>query len=238
MKEKYTAIKRNGQHVLLEIDQAECPESPTNWWGEDAPIIACWHRRYVFGHSDGKERIKHLVRNAKAYRSSWEEEEFCTPSRGFYPNKNFLNLDEWQNLAAAAIKAGCIIRPVYLYDHSGFAVSLSNTGYPFTCPWDSGQVGLMAWSREQRERVHGGPFRNTPKRLRADLEIFTGYFNEWADFIHNEVYTVTVFDLATGEDLDYCGDFYGWEYATGAALDKYFDIDPATLRSHEPQLAA
>lgn len=237
MENKYTAAKRNGQHVLVQIDQAEFPESPTTWWGEDAPIIACWHRRYVFGHPDGKDRIKDLIRNSKAYKGSWESEELHTPSGGFYPNKNFLDLDDWRDLGVAAIKAGCVIKPVYLYDHSGFSVSLSNTSYPFTCPWDSGQVGLIVWSLEQRELIHGGPFRNTPKRLRTDLEIFTGYFNEWADFIHNKVYTVTVFDPVTGEDLDYCGDFYGWEYTTGDALDEYFDIDPATLRPCDPQAA-
>jgi len=35
--------------------------------------------------------------------------------------------------------------PLYLYDHSGITMS---TG-PFTCPWDSGQVGWIIATREQ-----------------------------------------------------------------------------------------
>jgi hypothetical protein len=31
------------------------------------------------------------------------------------------------------------ITPVYMYDHSGLVLSTS----PFSCPWDSGQVGFM-----------------------------------------------------------------------------------------------
>ena len=44
--------------------------------------------------------------------------------------------EEW--LAANAPK-GSIVLPLYLYDHSGITIS---TG-PFSCPWDSGQVGYI-----------------------------------------------------------------------------------------------
>jgi hypothetical protein len=36
-------------------------------------------------------------------------------------------------------KREMIVVPLYLYDHSGITMSTS----PFSCPWDSGQVGYI-----------------------------------------------------------------------------------------------
>jgi len=41
--------------------------------------------------------------------------------------------------------------PLYLYDHSGLTISAS----PFSCPWDSGQVGYMYVTEEQAEKEYG-----------------------------------------------------------------------------------
>ena len=37
----------------------------------------------------------------------------------------------------------CVILPIYMYDHSGITVSTS----PFSCPWDSGRLGLIFMSK-------------------------------------------------------------------------------------------
>ena len=40
---------------------------------------------------------------------------------------------------------GDIVLPLYMYDHSGITISLA----PFSCPWDSGQVGFVQVPREK-----------------------------------------------------------------------------------------
>ena len=47
----------------------------------------------------------------------------------------------WDEMEAAIIRAnpGCVILPLYLYDHSGIRMNTSG----FHCPWDSGQVGFI-----------------------------------------------------------------------------------------------
>ncbi len=42
-------------------------------------------------------------------------------------------------------KANLIVLPLYLYDHSGLAMSTT----PFHCPWDSGQVGFIYAQKNQ-----------------------------------------------------------------------------------------
>jgi hypothetical protein len=229
---QYTAL-RNGQKVLVTYRYEDFAECPTSTWDHTMPIIGCWHRRYNLGHSDGQSRIKELVREARAYSPDWEEKQFSTPSAGCYDNRHFLDLDDWSGLAAAAIKAGCIVLRVFLYDHSGLAVSLSNKHYPFNCPWDSGVVGIMVWSREQREAFHGKPIlRDTKRRRERDTRIMESLFSEWACYLSGEVYEISVTDPQTQEILECCGGFHGWDYAQGDAL-RDFQIDPSTLNPLE-----
>ena len=41
--------------------------------------------------------------------------------------------------------------PVYAYIHSGVALSIN----PFSCPWDSGQIGFAVISRADLEKEYG-----------------------------------------------------------------------------------
>ena len=44
-----------------------------------------------------------------------------------------------------------VVLPVYMYDHSG--ITINTTG--FSCPWDSGMVGIIYVSKEKiREKFN------------------------------------------------------------------------------------
>ena len=43
------------------------------------------------------------------------------------------------------IPSGAVVLPLYLYDHSGITMSTE----PFSCPWDSGQVGYIFATEEK-----------------------------------------------------------------------------------------
>ena len=45
----------------------------------------------------------------------------------------------------------CLILPLYLYDHSGITISTS----PFSCRWDSGQVGYVTMTAETILKEYG-----------------------------------------------------------------------------------
>ena len=45
----------------------------------------------------------------------------------------------------------CVILPLYLYDHSGITMSSS----PFSCRWDSGQVGWYFVSKKKVREEYG-----------------------------------------------------------------------------------
>jgi len=64
--------------------------------------------------------------------------------------------------------------PLYLYDHSGLTMS---TG-PFSCPWDSGQVGwIVAWAEDVRKAfgvkaLNGAIRKRVIKILEAEVRVY------------------------------------------------------------------
>jgi len=69
--------------------------------------------------------------------------ELGDADRSKYDTDNFSG---WSEMKAAIMKdiKPIAILPLYLYDHSGITMSTR----PFSCPWDSGQVGFIFFTRE------------------------------------------------------------------------------------------
>lgn len=104
---------------------------------------------------------------------------------------------------------GAITLPVYLYDHSGLALSTT----PFHCPWDSGQIGWIWMSRDTALAAFSrGGKRLTPKlRLQAE-EALRSEVREYHQFLSGDVWHIRV-ENEDGDILDSCGGFYGSDYA-------------------------
>lgn len=94
--------------------------------------------------------------------------------------------------------------PLFLYDHSGTVYRPSLGGNPFSCPWDSGRVGVLALKRS--EWATGDEDRAT---LFARAVGVAEDYTAWANG-HGYDYDVTDRD---GDDLDssngYLGDYEG-----------------------------
>jgi len=114
----------------------------------------------------------------------------------------------------------CVILPLYLYDHSGLIIS---TG-PFTCPWDSGQIGwiicdpgmirsLFNWDRERAEEA-----------LRAEVAEYDAY-------LRGAVYGFIVeeHDGDGWEEVDSCWGFYGDDIHENGIADSLGDPDLVAL---------
>lgn len=93
-----------------------------------------------------------------------------------------------------------VILPLYLYDHSGITI---RTG-PFSCPWDSGQVGWIYCTKEDIDKEWNGDRERAEKYLQGEVENYDQYLT-------GDVYGYVV-DDEDGEQLDSCWGFYGLEY--------------------------
>jgi hypothetical protein len=67
-------------------------------------------------------------------------------------------------------KENLIVSPVYLYDHSGLVISTT----PFSCPWDSGQIGYIFC--DYKEAVD--EFGLSPDSKESNIEVIIKQMNE------------------------------------------------------------
>ncbi len=68
---------------------------------------------------------------------------------------------------------GSKVFPLFLYDHSGIALSMNLT-YPFDDPWDAGQVGFVVLT-PQRQEIIGTPDALVDACLEAELATYNQY---------------------------------------------------------------
>jgi hypothetical protein len=93
----------------------------------------------------------------------------------------------WEEMKKAIIKEEkpLVILPLYLYDHSGITISTS----PFSCRWDSGQIGFVIATRKQKELLYG-----KKRLLTAKLEEYVKQeVAEYDRYLRGEGYGVCVF---------------------------------------------
>ena len=88
------------------------------------------------------------------------------------------------------------IKPVYMYDHSGITISTS----PFSCGWDSGQVGWVFITKDDAEKELKGGVMEAEGVLEAE-------FATYRDYVEGNAFGFTI----SNDDglLDSCGGFLG-----------------------------
>ena len=107
----------------------------------------------------------------------------------------------------------CVILPLYLYDHSGITMTTS----PFSCRWDSGQVGWIFVTKEQVRKEYN------VKRITQDIvekvtKVLEGEVETYDQYISGEVYGYRVSKIEVcdkgcehKEEVDSCWGYYGME---------------------------
>ena len=96
-----------------------------------------------------------------------------------------------------------IALPVFAYIHGG--TCLNTTG--FSCPWDSGQSGIIYVSRES-VRKEWGVKRISPKLKNKIEEVLKSEIETFSQYLSGEVYGFEIKD-SSGEVIDSCYGFYG-----------------------------
>ena len=106
-----------------------------------------------------------------------------------------------------------VILPLYLYDHGGITIRTA----PFSCPWDSGQVGWIYVSKEKiREeysckQITKDVIEKVEKVLEAEVKTYD-------QFLTGDVYGFVIED-EDGQDVDSCWGFYGYDWETNGIKD-------------------
>jgi hypothetical protein len=118
---------------------------------------------------------------------------------------------------------------------------------PFSCPWDSGQVGFIYVTREKARKEMGWKRLNKARIARVN-EILQGEVKTYDQYLTGEVYWFRLYQKETcalcegdgcrrcdskgwveGEEKDACSGFYGHDIRDNGILDSLSDADMADL---------
>ena len=158
----------------------------------------------------------------------------CFHGRYNLGDKSTLNQEEVQDIYRNDKEY--ISLPLYLYDHSG--LTMNTTG--FSCPWDSGQVGVIFVSRAKVrseygvKRISKAIEEKVIRCLKGEVENYDMYLRGdiWGYIIEEDV-TYTSEEgktIVVPEEVDSCWGFYGYDECEAEAK--------AIVESMEAKVAA
>lgn len=100
-----------------------------------------------------------------------------------------------------------VVLPVYMYDHGGITIRTR----PFSCGWDSGQVGFIFMSKA-KAREAWGVKRISKKLLGKITEALEYEVKVYDQYLTGDVWGYVV-ETEDGEHVDSCWGFFGEEEA-------------------------
>lgn len=124
----------------------------------------------------------------------------CFHRRYDLGDKHNLSVEEAKELSK---RKDVISLPLFLYDHSGITMKTS----PFSCPWDSGQVGFIYVTKEEIRKKFGVKLV-TQKTKERVVSILRSEVEEYDQYLTGNVYGCTIVD-PYGEEKDSCWGFFG-----------------------------
>jgi len=143
-----------------------------------------------------------------------------------FGDKNHNDRESIQDAEREAIRSGDIVLPLYMYEHGNITISLT----PFSCPWDSGQVGFVQIPRKKMIEEFGK--KNFTKKLKKRaLEVAQGEVEALDCYIRGDVYGYVI-----DEDGDSCWGYYDIKYAIQEAKDSIDWIVKEAKKKHYEQL--
>lgn len=153
--------------------------------------LVCWHRRYRLG-------------DEHAFETPWDcLRDLCSRYVQDGDALDDMGIDELK--AVLAQRTDLAILPVYLYDHSGLAMSTGSfLGRAPHADWDSGQVGYIYADREDIVTTYGDASQISVERARALLDAEVKDYDAW---LRGDVWGYRLF--VDGCERDACWGFVG-----------------------------
>jgi hypothetical protein len=126
------------------------------------------------------------------------------------------DFNDWNTMRDHIVKEldAAIVLPLYLLDHSGLSMST----IPFSCPWDSSQIG-WTYITKTKAREDYEWTRISRKRIQLLKEFLVNEINTYDQYLRGEVYCYTITNKKN-DDMDACCGFYGLQYAIGQAKEQ------------------
>lgn len=186
--------------LTIEIHQDEDAQNPLIDW-DNASVFACWHRDYHLGHYKDTEG-----HNVESYLRSILSDDALACIERFEKRRTKelgYNYEAEATELLAALGNEALVRPLFLYDHSGITMSAA----PFSCPWDSGQVGFQYITHDKIKAEWGGKTINKKNTAKA-IACMDGELKCYDDYLTGQVYGYVIKD-ADDNDLDSCWGFIG-----------------------------
>ena len=132
--------------------------------------------------------------------------------------------DSWDELKQGIIEneGEVVILPLFLYDHSGITISTT----PFSCNWDSGQVGFIFVSKHKIKK-EGIDETKVLDYLKGEVETYDQYLT--GDVWGYRIYEVETCSMGHEHKtlVNSCWGFFGEEYAEqeGKSLLEHYEKD-------------
>lgn len=124
-----------------------------------------------------------------------------------------------------------VIKPLYLYDHSGLALSTTSfVGRAQHAEWDSGMIGFIFATRADilnrfdRKKLSKKLLERVNQVLENEVELFDLY-------IQGDVFYFTI-ENSEGEVVDSCGGFFGSDFVENA-LTEHAELNDAEIERLE-----
>lgn len=176
-------------------------ENPREW--DNLGTMATKHRRYSIGEEVIKDSIDWL-------REKLELSEITVVKLADSLGVSYYTEAVRLNLESRFFKA-FVALPLYMYEHSG--VSIATT--PFSCRWDSGQLGYIYCTKKKALEEFGG--KVVTKKVRE--KCFSNFVAEVKSYDMWQNGDVYGYEATYGEEEDSCGGFYGTDWENNGILN-------------------
>lgn len=224
MDQSFKTIEYRGHNI--NIYQDEFVENPRT--GEDnVGTMICFHNRYELGDTHSynspldflktiveENNTEEEIKAAILTLPEWTEEDRTgieeTPVYYFRDTEEPLDF-------YLALLDGVIILPLYLYDHSGITIRTS----PFSCSWDSGQIGWIYVTHGKALSDYG--FETIDEEAEQKIETYlTGEVETYDQYLTGNVYGYVVEPKENNKGIvctGSCWGFYGQDFEENSLLD-------------------
>jgi hypothetical protein len=133
----------------------------------------------------------------------------------------------WAEMQKKLQKEFRLVVPVYMYDHGSISLSTS----PFSCPWDSGQIGFACAHAEDIRRTYGVK-RITKEVKEKAIRYIEGEVETYSKYVGGDFCYYRV--LRGSVEIDSCSSIQDCELAVSMAkehVDFIEDMDAKAMRS-------
>ena len=208
-------VAKKAPYTLFIVDDSDV-ESPRE--NDNLGTMACWHSRYSLGDKHDFDEPRDLMFSLieeKLGDTDMAEEKFdeliSAIDRSDYRHGGSYNKAVDDNILDY-LSSDYVILPLYLYDHSG--ITMNTTG--FSCPWDSGQVGLYYVSFDKIKEEYGSL---TPENIQKATEVLQAEVEEYDLYISGQCYGFKLFEGKN--EINACWGFLASMSDIGKRVEEY-----------------